>query len=208
VTAPGSASIDDLLRYEDEPPPREPERGGLRTLARMLLVTAATTTVLAVLLRLGGVVVPVPLLAAGVLALLTLRHVVRLVSARGVAGARGLIGESASYDGMYHWATPDAMRRAVTRWEQRLTWHADTPGMFAAHLQPALRDLVDERLRLRYGTTVGADPDRARALLGEPLWALLTGDYRRGPGRRELTEAVSRIEELKLDPTAEGSSRG
>jgi hypothetical protein len=55
---------------------------------------------------------------------------------------------------------------------------------------------VQERLRLRHGITVDSDPARARQLLGEPLWALVTKRARRCPNRRELVALVKQMEEL------------
>jgi hypothetical protein len=68
----GGASIDDLLRFEEEPAGRpEARRGGwLRWLLRTVLVTGAATAVLVAGLRAIGFTVSLPVLVAGVLALL------------------------------------------------------------------------------------------------------------------------------------------
>lgn len=196
-----SASIDDLLRYEDEPPSR---RGGRAGLTRTALLVAVLTAAVAGGLRMFGVTVSVALVAVGVLALVTLRRVLRQVAPPGrahpgrrasgpVGGAAGVLDDA---EGMYQFPPPDAMRRAVVRWEQRLSWCADSPASFGDGLRPVLRELADERLRLGYGVTIDGDPARARELLGEPLWSLLTGQHRRGPGQRGLARAVAALEEL------------
>jgi hypothetical protein len=62
----------------------------------------------------------------------------------------------------------DGVLMAVRRWDRRL---ANTDSGLSA----SLGDLADERLRQRHGLTRASDPARARALLGEPVWALLAG---------------------------------
>lgn len=190
-----SASIDDLLGYDDGS--GAVRGGGTASVAKALLVWVVATAAVAGAARLGGVAAPLPLIAVGVAALIALRLAVRGVAPP--ASARSPLGAYEPDAGTYQWPAPDAMRRAVLRWEQRLTWHADTPGTFSAQLQPALRELADERLRLRDGLTLAADPARARAVLGEPTWAVLTGEYRRGPDRQELSRAVARLAELAVD---------
>jgi hypothetical protein len=191
-----TASIDDLLGYEEEAPAAGPVRTGTGAVVKAVLLGAAVTAAVVGGLRLAGIVVPIALVAVGVGALLALRHILRLVAPPAGGLARATTDLYEAGDAVYHWPTPDAMRRAVVRWEQRLTWHGDTPGTFDAHLRPALRELVDERTRQHDGFTIDSDPARARAVLGEPLWGVLTGEHRRGPGQRELTEAVARLEEL------------
>lgn len=190
-----SASIDDLLGYEEEtatPPGRSRRSIVLLTLLRTIVITGVVT----LLLRGVGVAVPVVLVAAGVLALLALRRLLVLVAPPARRPGRRVSGEFDAGDGMYQWPSPDAMRWAVTRWEQRLAWYVDVPTTFTERLQPMLRDLADERLRQRHGVTIAGDPHRARMLLGEPLWTVLTSTRRRGPGLHELAAAVARLEDL------------
>jgi hypothetical protein len=61
---------------------------------------------------------------------------------------------------------------------------------------PVLAELTDERLRLRHGITCASDPRRARELLGEPLWLVLTEHGRRPPKARDLTMYVEALERL------------
>jgi hypothetical protein len=193
-----TTSIDDLLGYDEEQPAGGPGRGRAATLVRTALLAAALVGGVLLVLRLASITVPLALVTVGVLALLTLRRVIRLVapgvprSRRTAAGADPVVDE-----GAYRWSTPDAMRRAVLRWEHRLAWHQDVPGTFAVQFQPILRELADERLRRGYGLTIATDPARARAVLGEPLWAVLTAEHRRGPGPRELEQAVAGLEKLR-----------
>jgi len=187
------ASIDDLLEYGDD---RPASSGLAATVTKSLLLAAVATAATVGLLRLGRIGVPVALVAVGYCALLALRFAVRRVGQPPPEARRRLAGAYDADEGHYHWPTPDAMLRATMRWEQRLTRHADTPGTFGAQLQPALRELADERLRLRDGATLAGDAARVRAVLGEPAWAVLAGEHRRGPGRRELSQLVARLEEL------------
>ncbi|TDC29376.1 hypothetical protein E1166_29990, partial [Micromonospora sp. KC213] len=71
------AGLDDLLSFEEEPSPRLGRaRGGrARAVFRVLLVAAAATAVALVGLRAVGLQLPVWIVVAGVLAVLTVRRV-------------------------------------------------------------------------------------------------------------------------------------
>jgi len=202
----GVTSIDDLLGYEDEPAPA-PGRRGVGGVVKAVLIGAAVTAAIVLGLRLARIAVPVALVAAGVTALMILRGILRAVRATAAVPLRRHGEESGEYAfGGSYVSTPDAMRRAVLRWEHRLAWHADAPGTFAVQFQPFLREMADERLRQGYGVTIEADPAQARRVLGEPLWELLTGEHRRAPGARELAAAVAAVERLRTS-TWEGHER-
>jgi hypothetical protein len=87
-------------------------------------------------------------------------------------------------------ARADGMLAAVRRWDRRLA-----PGRAGAdrELRPALRELAEERLRQRYGLSLADDPERARRLLGEPLWSVLTGA---AGSPSDVDAAVRRLESL------------
>ena len=69
-------------------------------------------------------------------------------------------------------------------------------------LRPLLRQIATERLHDRYGLDLDREPERARSLLGEELWAVVRPD--REVGRRswpglpaaELAGHVARLEQL------------
>lgn len=187
-----NASIDDLLKHEEEPPP-EPARpaGGTGWWVRTLFIAAALAAVAVFGLRMLGYDLPVPLAFAGCLALLVLRRAVRAAAppARISPDVRLPSGEEA---GEYNWAAgEDGLNDAVRRWEQRLA----RPER-SAPAPSTLVQLVDERLRQRHGLTMASDPDRARALLGDPLWTLLTRPPKRTPSPPDLAAALSHLERL------------
>jgi hypothetical protein len=89
----------------------------------------------------------------------------------------------------------DGLREAVGRWETRLDRAQGGAGP-SSNLLPVLAELTDERLRLRHGITLASDPQRARELLGEPLWRMLAEPDRRPPKARDLAVHVQTLEKL------------
>jgi hypothetical protein len=197
VTADAEASIDDLLRHEDEPPPKPARaRTGGGWWISVLLMAAGFAAVAVLGLRLLEVELPIPLAYGGCLALLLLRRVVAMVAPPPQPRVRALrvAGEE---DGTYNWlAEQDALRVAVNRWETRLNWSETNRERFRTSTLPLLAEMVAERLRQRHGVTMATDPDRARALLGDPLWNLLTTHAKRPPAPRDLAASVSHLEKL------------
>jgi hypothetical protein len=70
------------------------------------------------------------------------------------------------------------------------------------HVRPLLRDAARRRLAERHRVDLDRDPDRARALLGEPAWELLAPDRpepdRTAAGWRPeaLAAVIRRVEDL------------
>jgi hypothetical protein len=193
-----TASIDELLRYEEEPsPPQRRPDGVVGWTVKAILMSAGLTALIAFGLRLAGVSPPYPLVFSGLLSLLALRRVVARVAPAPPPRTRSRSRLSAAADdGLYSWGVQDALQSAPRRWDSRLNWSKGEPERFRLKIQPALREIVDERLRLRHGFTLDRDPARARAVLGEPLWALLTAPPTRLPGPREFAGLVGEIERL------------
>jgi hypothetical protein len=192
-----NASIDDLLRHDEDAPAR-PKRltTGTGWWVRTLLMAGGLAAVAVFGMRMGGLALPIPLAYAGCLALLMLRRVIALVAApqqRRTGIPRGAGEEPGSYNWL---AEQDALRIAVTRWERRLSWYETDRERFQTSVRPMLGELVDERLRQRHGLTLGGDPDRARALIGDPLWNFLTTPAKRPPSPSDLAASVSRLEKL------------
>lgn len=90
----------------------------------------------------------------------------------------------------------DGLRLAVARWETILEWSHTDGARFQRRVQPRLAELVDERLRQRHGVNRATEPERARRLLGDPLWTFLTVPSKRPPSPRELDVIVNALERL------------
>jgi hypothetical protein len=195
MTEPPLATIDDLLGHEDEPPPAPRRRQGtVVRLARDVLLAAALAGVVVLGFRAADVSLAYWLAFAGAYGLLALRRVVALVAPAPASQARSrATGEES---GEYAWGSGDGLRRAVVRWERRLD--AETPDLprFVRVTQPALAEIVDERLRQRHGLTRASDPARARELLGDPLWVLLAAPVRRPITPKQFEVLVARLEQI------------
>ncbi|MEU4772307.1 hypothetical protein [Micromonospora sp. NPDC023644] len=192
-----STSIDDLLSFEEErPAPAERSRGGragqvLRTLAGV----AAVVVVLVAGLRVVGLRVSLPVLVAGVVALFLVRRVVAALAPPPPPRSGGR-GPAADDDGTWNWGARDALRAAINGWERPLDWAGRDRKRFAERILPRIGELADERLRQRHGLTRESDPERARALLGDRLWAFLSTPSRRPPSPRDLAAIVAELEKI------------
>lgn len=188
-------SIEDLLAESDERPAAV-GRGRVHWLTAVL-AAAAGTALTYFLLRLEELTASLPVLFAAFLSLTMLYRVVSSVGvpARTVRPARPMTG-GGEEPGHYNWTGGDGLRRAVGRWERVLTWSTQDAARFRRLTVPALRELADERLRQRHGVTIESDERRARELLGDQLWALLTAPPRRAPKPRQFASLVTRLEEL------------
>ncbi|SDY73583.1 hypothetical protein SAMN05444365_103296 [Micromonospora pattaloongensis] len=190
------ASIDDLLHHEEEPPPaRHAPRRGLGPWVWTVLIALGLTAVTVVGLRIVGVGLPVVVVFAGFLALLTLRRFTAQVAAPppGRAGGyRRSGGDPAGYD----WGPEDGLRTAVAGWERRLGGVGGETRDLSRTVQALIGELADERLRQRHGCTRSSDPVRARTLLGDLLWKFLTAARPRKPTPRDCAAIAARLEEL------------
>ncbi|HEU4421065.1 MAG TPA: hypothetical protein VFR67_00815 [Pilimelia sp.] len=195
MTEPPLATIDDLLGHEEEPPPaqRRPP-GTVAWLVKAVLAAAALAGLIVLGLRALDVGLAYWLAFVGVFGLLALRRAVVLVAPPPAlrARARGTGEES----GEYRWGTGDGLRRAVSRWERRLEDGSTDLQRFGRIAQPALAEIVDERLRQRHGLTRASDPARARALVGEQLWAILAAPVRRPMTPKQFEVLVTRLERI------------
>jgi hypothetical protein len=192
-----NTSINDLLRHEDEmPADRRRSRSAGWEVVKTVGYAAGLAALVVLGLRVAGLAVPYLLAFTAMLALLVLRRLVRLVAPpqypRAAPARRSVPDDEAEY----RWGVGDGLRSAVGRWESRLEWGHDSADRFARSVQPRLAEFVDERLRLRHGISRTADPARARAVLGEPLWTFLAQPVSKPPAPRELAALVARMEEL------------
>jgi hypothetical protein len=189
-----NASIDELLGHEDE---TRRSRSAVGAAVKTIVYAAALAALAELALRVTGLSVPYLLAFTAALALLVLRHLLRLVAAPPPPRA-ALSRRPSTLDdeATYQWGAVDGLRSAVSRWESRFEWGHDGADRFARAVRPRLVELVDERLRQRHGISRTADPDRAREVLGEPLWTFLQGPVGKPPAPRELAALVARMEEL------------
>lgn len=85
----------------------------------------------------------------------------------------------------------------VNRWEDRLIFAEAKPGRFeGTNAKRQLVELAAERLRLRRGLSLTAQPDECRALLGERTYLFLTGPVPDCPTPWQLGEHLQAIEEI------------
>jgi hypothetical protein len=195
-------SLDDLLDYEEEPAPKPASHreAPSRWLIKAVLLSVAGGLAGYGLLRFGGVDVPYPLLVTLLFTLLLLRRVLGDLHVAPVPDTlrKPPSASGDGRDGGGGWSERDGLRLAVTGWSTRLAWlHSRTdPRQFVRSVQPRLVQIIDERLRLRHGVTLSADPDRARELLGEPLWTFVSTPVARNPSPRELGALVKHMEDL------------
>ena len=190
-------TLDELLRYEeDEPTPHRAEArpSRYRWLVRPLIISVIGTAVAWPLLGVVGYAVPPALILMILLVVQLLRRVTRWIDARPIP--RGLREPILSGDGDAA-APPDGMQLAVQRWDTRLSWVRvqHDPHQFARTVQPRLVQLVDERLRLRHGIVRSADPAKARAVLGDPLWTFVTTPVQANVTPADLARLIRQMEE-------------
>ncbi|HEY7224517.1 MAG TPA: hypothetical protein VH561_13150 [Micromonosporaceae bacterium] len=89
----------------------------------------------------------------------------------------------------------DGLVAAVRRWDRQIEWGSTGPARFANTVGTHIGEVVDERLRQRYGITRASDPQRARELAGETLWALM-GPLTRVPTHRQMLAALDDLERI------------
>jgi hypothetical protein len=194
-------TLDDLLTYEEEEPPKPTshrERPS-RWLLKMTLLAAGAALLVYLLLRLFGLDVPYLLIFCLLLTLILVRRVMRDLQTAPVPGTlRRAPTAAPDGDGDGGWGERDGLELATTRWHTRLSWlHTRRdPRQFARTVQPHLVQIIEERLRLRHGVSVSADPIRARALLGDPLWTFVSQPVAKNPSPRELAALVKTVEDL------------
>ncbi|RAN95174.1 hypothetical protein GAR06_05337 [Micromonospora saelicesensis] len=192
-----STSIDDLLAFEEEAAPVGPQArpSRWRPVLRSLAWAAALVAVLLVGLRAVGLQVSLPVLIAGVLAVLAVRRVTALLAPPPPPPPARQAGAGED-DGSYNWGARDALRGAINQWERPLDWSANRTERFTEVVLPRIGELADERMRLKHGVTRESDPARARVLLGDRLWTFLETPPRRTPSPRDLAVIVAELESI------------
>jgi len=203
MTEKTDGGLDDLFSFADGPvaealPPVEKQRSRTGWMIRNLVLVAAASVVTIAGLRSMGIGVSVLLVVAAFVALRLLMLAVAEVAPPPPPGRpKGHLITESDNDYDYRFGGTDMVRVAVRRWEQRLDWSQSDPDRFTGNLLPVLAELTDERLRLEYGITRASDPRRARELIGDPLWRLLSEPGRRPPKPRDLAGYVETLEKLR-----------
>lgn len=82
------------------------------------------------------------------------------------------------------------------RWERRLSVTADDAERFDRVVRQRIVPVVAERLRQRHGVSLRSEPQWARELLGDPLFAFLTEPLAHPPTPLELERLITRVEEI------------
>jgi len=195
-------TLDELLSGQEDEPARKPARNRADTLwwwlAKALLWSLAVALPIWAALRAGGLLVPYPLLVMLALVTRVMRALFRWIAVGPLPDtllrpSAELV--SADQVDIVH---RDGLAMATRRWDTRLSFARLHGGkdQFARVVQPKLVELVDERLRLRHGILRPADPVRARAALGEPLWQLVTTPVAKNPSPREVARMITLMEEI------------
>lgn len=186
-----ASSIEELLSHDGEDVARRAgsrRPAGVRLMSLLLLSAMWAAASLAVL-HLSHLSVPLATVIAGAVS-------VTLVG----RWTRSLRPPSMRNLGRHqherHSGAGDGLRAAVRRWETLFENSESDGDRFARRVLPRLAELADERLRQRHGLTRATDPQRARVLLGEPLWEYLSASGRRRPQRRELEMMLDALEKL------------
>ncbi|HET6213605.1 MAG TPA: hypothetical protein VFE14_12145 [Micromonosporaceae bacterium] len=189
------ASLDDLLRYDEEPKRDRPFDSPRMWLVKAV-VYAATAALLVVFgARTLGIGLPYPVVFAGLLAMFVLQRVLHDIAPAPSAPDRAdqPAGEESW---QLSWPISDGLLSASNRWDNRLSWTQSDPERFARNVQPLIAELADERLRQKHGLTRQSDPVRARALLGDPLWTFLATPVTKSPTPQQIAAVASELEKL------------
>jgi hypothetical protein len=187
-------ALDDLLHYDEEPNPAPKAKPRMRP-SRVIAAVAGCAVVawlFLMALRTVGYAAPFVLIFTALLAGITLIVLVREVGARPLPETlrAGLPPHAWGY------ADDDGMQSAVRHWEMRLDWTGREGNRFASATQPALIEIIDERLRVRHGIDRRIDPGRARELLGPVLYKFVTEPVNRRMSGPELAALATLMEDL------------
>jgi hypothetical protein len=192
---PDRVSLEQLFGDNEEVAPPRPRRRTLPGAVTDLVTAAVIAGALYAVMRVFTLVLPVVILTAAIWAIMLLRRVLKSLdippAPRGLRSSTWGIEESDEPITQI-----DGVLRAVRRWEQRFAWTERDHVRFASAVRPRLGELVAERLRQKHGISVAEQPEKARAILGDPLWTFLTERVKRGPKPAELAALVAEMEKI------------
>lgn len=172
--------------------PYRPLRVGAGWVVGVLLLAVVVGDIVWRLLRLGGVGLPYGVTDAVIVAGFLAYRVTKAVHGPPEPLPVALRPPTTEFT--------DRPYAAARRWEDRLAWTHDDPVSFNRTVRPQLAAIVDERLRYVYGidlagTGAGGEA-RVRAILGDPLWTLLSRPVARVPRSGELAVMVAEMERI------------
>jgi hypothetical protein len=195
-----STSLDDLLDHGEEPEPqRQPDQVRLWWWGvRAVLLAAAAALVIWSFARVAGFDVPFALLFMLFLTGRIVRALLRWIEFRPLPATLVRPSDELISEDLAEAPERDGLALATSRWESRLSWVRlqSDKGQFARTVQPRIVEMVDERLRLRHGVLRSADPARARAILGEQLWAFVSAPISKNPSPRDLAGLITLMERI------------
>lgn len=186
-------SLDDLFSGDPDAPVGPRDRPGFIRVISLLAYSAILTTLVYVTLR--GLELDVPLVVLGLSAMVLVGTFRLAWRVRPPLASRhaGRFGARFAEEREH---IPDGLMQAIARWDTMMDWSHTDASRFHRKVLPRLAEVVDERLRQRHGVDRAADPMRAKAVLGDPLWTFLTAPSRRPPHPRELEQIVTALEKL------------
>jgi hypothetical protein len=183
--------LDDLLGYDDGLPTRQGRRVTLRMVLVPILVVFLATCFWASM-RAVGIDVPYPLLLAVFAALAAVQQTIRMLQIRRIPPTLRDNPPVAS-DGR---AAPDGIRTTVRGWNQRLEYAQDDSRHFDRLIKPAMREIIDERVRLMHGVTSENDPEAYREIVGPVLLKFLSEPAPRRVTPNLIATLVAEMETL------------
>ncbi|HZM75816.1 MAG TPA: hypothetical protein VFC19_08825 [Candidatus Limnocylindrales bacterium] len=186
-------SLEDLFSGDPDAPVSSRDRPGFVRVISLLAYSAILTTLIYVSLRALELDVPLPVLMLASTALVGIFRLAGRVRAPLASRHAGRFGARFAEEREH---IPDGLMQAIARWDTMMDWSHTDASRFNRKVLPRLAEVVDERLRQRHGVDRAADPLRARAVLGDPLWTFVTTPSRRPPHPRELEQIISALEKL------------
>jgi len=186
-------SLEDLFSGDPDAPVSPRDRPGFVRVISLLAWSAILTTLVYVGLRALELETPLVVLLAAAMVLVGTWRLAGRVRAPLASRHAGRFGARFAEEREH---LPDGLMQAIARWDTMMDWSHTDASRFNRKVLPRLAEVVDERLRQRHGVDRAADPVRAKAVLGDPLWTFVTMPSRRPPHPRELEQIVSALERL------------
>lgn len=186
-------SLEELFSGDPDAPVSPRDRPGFVRVISLLAYSAILTTLVYVALRSFELEAPLVVLVAATMVLVGTWRMARRVRPPLASRHAGRFGTRFTEE---REQVPDGLVLAISRWDTMMDWSHTDAARFNRKVLPRLAEVVDERLRQRHGVDRSADPARAKAVLGDPLWTFVTTPGRRSPHPRELEQIVTALEKL------------